>query len=76
MGLIIIQFPLYRTHPVMSHLQILELCGSIKKAIWELGQLVTMEIPIKKDPKWEHQFIINALVKPVLRGEQKEQEWR
>ncbi len=38
-------------HSVMSYLQPLELCGGIKKTLWELSQLVTTENPVKERPQ-------------------------
>ncbi len=53
----------------MSHLQLMELCGGIKKTFWELSQLVTIEIPVKERPQIKlslyHMSILQCLVSPV-----------
>ncbi len=44
----------YCMHSVMSHLQLLELCGRIKETLWEPCQLVVVEFPEKQNENNTH----------------------
>ncbi len=60
------------THSAMTDLQILEVCGSIKKTLWQHCQLVVVEIPGEWETKQEceavHHTIMFTKTRLAIRG--------